>query len=140
MWKWSGLMSIPMDKDLTKRIVCMEPYEEHDYPECSVDPYTIMKKLGKENSAHYKHLPIFTDVYEALYAPTPEPYHYYPKYYNQPWNFWGFDQSDSDLDSNLESESSGDNDLVEIEIDNDGSGSGDGSGDGSGYGHTDFFG
>ena len=127
-----------MNTKLTKRIVCMEPYAEHDYPECSVDPYNIMQMLGKKNSAHYKHLPIFTDVYEALYAPTPEPYHYYPKYYNQPWNFWGFDQSDSDLDSNLESESSGE--LVDIEIDNDGSGSGDGSGDGSGHGHTDFFG
>ena len=75
----------------------MEPYAEHDYPECSVDPYNIMQMLGKKNSAHYKHLPIFTDVYEALYAPTPEPYHFYPKYYNQPWNF--FSQSDSDQDT-----------------------------------------
>ena len=67
MWNWSGLESISIS-DLKKNIVCMTPYQDHDFPECSNNPYYIMTKIGEQNAENYKNLTVFTDVYNELYG------------------------------------------------------------------------
>ena len=58
MWNWSGLESIPIS-NIKKNIVCMTPYQDHDFPDCSYDRYDIMHMIGEKN---YKNLTIFTEV------------------------------------------------------------------------------
>ena len=67
MWNWSGLESIPIS-DLKKNIVCMTPYQDHDFPECTYNRYSIMKKIGETNAENYKNLTGFIDDFNYLYA------------------------------------------------------------------------
>ena len=67
MWNWSGLESISIS-DLKKNIVCMTPYQVHDFPECTYNPDYIMNKIGEQNAINYKNLTGFIDVYNELYV------------------------------------------------------------------------
>ena len=67
MWNWSGLESISIS-DLKKNIVCMTPYQVHDFPECTYNHYYIMNKIGEQNAINYKNLTGFIDVYNELYV------------------------------------------------------------------------
>ena len=64
MWNWSGLESIPIS-NIKKNIVCMTPYQNHDFPECSYDRYDIMNMIGEKNAEQYKNLTTFTEVFNG---------------------------------------------------------------------------
>ena len=46
----------------------MKPYQDHDFPECSYNRYSIMKKIGETNAENYKNLTGFIDDFNYLYA------------------------------------------------------------------------
>ena len=46
----------------------MTPYQDHDFLECSYNPYRIMNMIVKQNAGNYKNLTGFTDVFNYLYA------------------------------------------------------------------------
>ena len=46
----------------------MTPYQDHDFPECSFNPYRIMNTIVKQDAENYKNLTGFTDVFNYLYA------------------------------------------------------------------------
>ena len=71
-WNWSGLESIRLP-EFSRNVVCMSPYQKHDFPKCQLDPYTIMEKIGKENGEQFKNLPFFTKAYNETFVPTPTP-------------------------------------------------------------------
>ena len=67
MWNWSGLESVPIS-DSKKNIVCMTPFQDHDFPECTYSRYKIMNKIGEKNAENYKNLTIFSDVYNEMFV------------------------------------------------------------------------
>ena len=68
VWNWSGLESIKLPEN-RKNVVCMSPYDQRNYPECSLDPYTLLEDIGQENGDQYKHLPFFSDAYKEMFVP-----------------------------------------------------------------------